>query len=407
MDIMCRICGAAVREFADFGRQPTANGFLTAEEVGHEFFFRLAVGLCTKCSMVQLMQDVPQELRYHSDYRYLASGSAGHREHFAQVARHLLATELGGGDPFVVEIGSNDGVMLAEIAAAGVRHLGVEPAEQVARVARERGVSVLPAFFDESTAALIRAEHGPADVVFAANTVCHIAHLASVFRGVAGLLAPGGVFMFEEPYLGTIVEGMAFDQIYDEHVFYFSVASVRAAAAEFGLELVDAQRTPLHGGEIRYSLAHPGARRPTAALARLLAEEEAARLTDPETLARFGRDIERIRTELVALLSALRAQGKRVVGYGAPGKTATVTNLCGIGPELVPFVCDSTPAKQGRLVPGSHLPVRAPEAFADPYPDYALLFAWNHAEEIMAKEQGFREAGGKWIRYVPEVRVVS
>ncbi|WP_184837138.1 class I SAM-dependent methyltransferase [Allocatelliglobosispora scoriae] len=402
----CRVCGGKVQEFVDLGRQPTANGFLLPEEVDREFFFRLAVGVCELCTMVQLLEEVPQDLRYHGSYRYHASGSASHREHFAANARRFMATELTGADPFIVEIGCNDGVMLSTIAAAGVRHLGVEPSANVAELARAKGVTVLSEFFDQATATAIRAEHGPADVIFGANTICHIAHIGSVFQGIDALLGPNGVFIFEEPYLGTIVEGNAFDQIYDEHVFYFSVTSVQAMAEHFGFDLVNAEHIAMHGGEIRYTLARKGARKPAAAVNELLADELTRNLSEPETFAQFGRNVERIRHDLLAVLNKIKSDGKTVVGYGAPGKSSTVTNYCGIGTDLVPFVCDSTPAKQGHLVPGSHLPVRPPTAFADPYPDYALLFAWNHAEEIMAKEQAFRDAGGEWILFVPEVRVL-
>jgi methylation protein EvaC len=265
---------------------------------------------------------------------------------------------------------------------------------------------VLTKFFDEDTAAEVHDDHGPADVVFGANTICHISHIGSVLRGLAKLLKPKGVFVFEEPYLGTLFDQMAFDQIYDEHVFYFSVTSVRRMASRFGFELVDAEHTPMHGGGIRYTLARVGARTPAPSVARLLADEQARNMTDPDTFTRFGSDVTRIRRELLALLADIKADGKSVVGYGAAAKCTTVTNYCGIGTDLVPFVCDSTPAKQGHLVPGSNLPVRPPSAFTDPYPDYALLFAWNHAEEIMAKERAFREAGGRWILYVPTVHIV-
>ncbi|WJK42598.1 class I SAM-dependent methyltransferase [Solwaraspora sp. WMMA2056] len=401
----CRVCAGKVREFLDLGNQPTANGFLLPEEVDRERTFRLAVGVCDECAMVQSIEDVAPGVRYHSGYAYHASGSAGHRQYFARQAQRMLATELAGRSPFIVEIGCNDGVLLEHVAAAGVRHLGVEPSTAVAELARRKGVQVVTEFFDERTAAAIRAGHGPADVIFGANTVCHIARIDSLMRGVAELLTPGGVFIFEEPYLGTVIEGRAFDQIYDEHDFYFSVTSVHAMAQRFGFDLVDAEHTPLHGGEIRYTLARAGTRTPRPAVAHLLRDEQVRRLSAPETLDRFGTHVRRVRDDLVTLLRDIRDRGERVVGYGAPGKCSTVTNYCGIGTELVPFVCDSTPAKQGRLVPGSHIPVRAPEAFADPYPDYALLFAWNHADEIMAKEQRFQQSGGRWIRYVPEVRV--
>ncbi|WP_242900832.1 class I SAM-dependent methyltransferase [Actinomadura terrae] len=401
----CRVCGGVVEEFIDLGRQPSANAFPLPEQVDGEFLFRLAAGACGRCSMVQLLEEVPQTVRYHEGYRYRASGSKGHRRHFEDDARRFLRDELTGPGAFIVEIGCNDGVMLSTVADAGVRHLGVEPSTNVADEARAKGVSVLNAFFDEETAAAVRAEHGPAQVVFGANTICHIAHIGSVFRGVGALLAPGGIFVFEEPYLSTVLEQGAFDQIYDEHVFYFSVTSVAAMAERFGFELVEAEPIPLHGGEIRYTVARAGERRVGASVRRFLAEERERGLSSPDTLRRFGDNVRQVRDDLLALLRDLRADGKRVVGYGAPGKATTITNFCGIGTDLVPFVCDSTPDKQGRLVPGSHLPVRPPDAFSDPYPDYALLFAWNHAEEIMAKEQGFRHAGGRWIRYVPTVTV--
>ncbi|HUZ23256.1 MAG TPA: class I SAM-dependent methyltransferase [Streptosporangiaceae bacterium] len=403
----CRVCRGEVREFLDLGRQPSANAFLLPDAVDHEFFFRLAVGMCGSCTMAQLIEEIPQDVRYNETYRYQASGSAAHRRHFEQDARHFLEAELTGPDPLIVEIGCNDGVMLETIARAGVRHLGVEPAKGVAEVAAARGVNVLMKFFDADAAVEIRDRHGRADVIFGANTICHIADIGGLMRGVDALLSVEGVFVFEEPYLGTIVHMMAFDQIYDEHVFYFTVRSVQAAAARFGFELVDVEHVPLHGGEIRYTIARPGARTPTPAVGELLAREITAGLADPVALGHFGEAVRRVRDDLVALLRGIRATGGRVLGYGAPAKTTTVSNFCEIGPDLLPFVCDSTPEKQGYLIPGSHIPVRPPAEFADDYPDYALLFAWNHAAEIMAKEQRFRESGGKWILYVPDVHVVT
>ncbi|RZQ61147.1 class I SAM-dependent methyltransferase [Amycolatopsis suaedae] len=403
----CRVCGGTVTEFFDFGRQPLSDAFLKpGTDFDKEFFFRLAVGLCETCTMVQLMEEVPRDLMFNESYPYFSSGSTFMRNHFESLAKRLLTTELTGADPFVVEMGCNDGVMLKTLADAGVRHLGVEPSASVADVAASKGIRVRTAFFELETAQDIVKTEGNADVIYAANTLCHIPYMDSILDGVAALLKPTGVFVFEDPYLGDIVERTSFDQIYDEHFYFFTLQSVQEMASRHGLELVDAERLTVHGGEVRYTLAPKGSRKPTQEMLDLLAQEKARKLNDRATLEAFGAKVLKIREDLVALLTRLRDEGKRVVAYGATAKSATVTNLCGIGPDLVEFVCDSTPAKQGRLSPGTHIPVKESAAFSAPYPDYALLFAWNHAEEIMAKEQAFRDAGGKWILYVPEVHVV-
>ncbi|MDA3647015.1 class I SAM-dependent methyltransferase [Saccharopolyspora indica] len=400
----CRLCGGHVRQVLDFGRQPVSNAFIRPEDLERETYFELTVGLCENCSMVQQLNEVARDRMFHHDYPYRSSLSSLMSKHFAQVAQQLVETELLDSDSFVVEIGSNDGILLSAVSEEGIRHLGVDPSRGAANVAAERGVRVMVDFFEENTARRIRAEHGPADVIFSANTTSHIAYLDSVLRGVELLLAPGGVFVVEDRYLADIIANNYFDQIYDEHFYLFSVRSVAALAARSGLELVDAERLPVHGGSIRYTIARPGTRPVRNAVPELIEEERAAGLADAATFRGFATNIDRVGNDLVTLLRELRAEGKSVLGYGATSKSATVTNYFDIGPELVPYVCDTTPEKHGRVSPGSHIPVRPAEAF-QPYPDYALLFAWNHAEEIMAKERGFRESGGRWILYVPDVHI--
>jgi len=399
----CRICAGRLHEFFDFGRQPLSDAFRLPTDRGAEFFFRLAVGMCSSCTMVQLIEEVPRELMFHEGYPYYSSGSAGMRAHFERTARRFL--DVAGPDGLIVEVGCNDGAMLHVVAEAGGRHVGIEPSGAVAAVAAERGVRVRGDFFDADVAADIRATDGAARVIFAANTLCHIPYVDSVLHGVAELLAPDGMFVFEDPYFADIVAQTSFDQIYDEHFYFFTARSVAALAARHRLRLVDVERLPVHGGEVRYTLMRAGAREPSAAVADLLAAESAARITEEDTLKQFRASVERIRDDLTELLAGLRAQGRTVAGYGATAKSATVTNFCGIGPDLVSYICDTTPAKQGRLSPGAHIPVLPHETFTAAYPDYALLFAWNHAAEIMANEGGFTRSGGRWIRYVPAVRI--
>lgn len=405
-NLTCHICGGALHEVLDLGRQPVSNAFARREDADKVPFFRLALGVCGSCTMVQQLETVPPYEMYRADYPYRASGSLMIRRHFEDVARHIIDTCPGGRDGFVVEIGSNDGVMLKTLSAAGIRHLGVDPALGAGDVARSHGVNVRTDFFNASTACEIHAEYGPAHLIFSANTFSHISYLDSIFEGVDSLLAPDGLFVFEDRSLADILRHNYFDQIYDEHIYLFSVTSVQAMAAHFGFELVDAEHLPLHGGSIRYTVVRKGTRQPTTSVAYFVAQEKADGLVEDATFLRFSEEIEHVKTELVSLLRDLRTEGRRVVGYGATSRSATVLNYCGVSTDLLPLVCDSTPEKQGRVTPGSMIPVCPSDSFSHPFPDYAVLFAWNHAEEIMAKEREFHAQGGRWIVYVPQVHIV-
>lgn len=401
----CLVCSAQIEPFISFGKMPIANGFLTPEQYSEEHFFELATAFCPQCKMVQLTELVDERKMFHENYAFFSSTSVRMAEHFQRFAESVMKEYLDPSDPFVVEIGSNDGIMLQNFARAGVRHLGIEPSANVAEVARGKGIRTISDFFNEDLARRIVAEHGQADAFLGANVMCHIPYLHSVAAGIGLLLKPRGVLMFEDPYMGDIVQKVSYDQIYDEHAFYFSVASVSHLFGEHGLEVIDVQPQNVHGGSMRYVIAHKGARPVLPSVAEQRAREDALGLHRSETYVELRRNIERSRDELMALLRDLKRQGKRVVGYGATSKSTTVTNYCGITPDLVEFISDTTPIKQGKFSPGAHIPVRPYSAFQEHYPDYALLFAWNHAEEIMAKEQKFRDAGGQWIGYVPKVQV--
>jgi len=385
---------------------PIANGFLTPAEFASECFYDLAVGLCPSCAMVQLLEQPPPGQMFHEAYAFFSSTSSRMAAHFEKLALSTMRDHLGGTDPFVVEIGSNDGIMLRHFAHKGLRHLGVEPSANVAEAARANGVRTLCAFFSDELAERIVGEDGPADVVLAANVMCHVADINSVISGVHRLLKPDGLLIFEDPYLGDIVEITSYDQIYDEHAFYFSVTSVSALFARHGMTVVDIAPQPVHGGSMRYVVSNNRGVSPSERVTRALAREQETGLADVTTLDRLRDRIERSRSELMAVLNRLRTEGRRVVGYGATSKSTTVTNYCGITTEHVEFISDTTPIKQGRFSPGAHIPVRSHSEFQGRYPDYALLFAWNHADEIMANEGAFRDAGGQWIVYVPDVRII-
>ena len=316
-------------------------------------------------------------------------------------------TYLPADDPFVVEIGSNDGVTLQNFAQAGIRHLGIEPSANVAQAAIDKGVRTVIRFFNEQTGKDLRREYGAADVFLGANVICHLPNIHSVMRGIQALLKEGGLFIFEEPYLGDIIEKTAYDQIYDEHVFFFSLHSLQYLFAQYDMEIVDIEPQNVHGGSMRYVVARQGAWPVKPAVQEQFAREEMMGLTSANAYDGLRERISQSRDQLMRMLANLRRTGKRIVGYGATSKSTTVTNFCGIGPDLIEYISDTTPGKQGKYSPGAHIPVVPYERFKEQYPDYALLFAWNHAEEIMAKEQEFKRQGGRFIVYVPSVQILE
>jgi methylation protein EvaC len=404
----CRVCGGAIEAFMTFGRMPIANGFLRPSEVADEYFFELAPAFCDACKMFQIVEQPDAAKMFHENYAFYSSTSRYMQAHFERYANFVISEMLPGRpDPFIVELGSNDGIMLRHFHDQGMRHLGIEPSANVADVARERGIRTVSKFFDPALADEIVADHGHADAILAANVMCHIPDINGVAEGVKRLLKPDGVFMFEDPYLGDMIAKTSYDQIYDEHVFIFSATSVRRAFAPHGLQLIDVMPQVTHGGSMRYAFAPEGSRPVAPRVEEQLAKESAQGLERAGTYRRFKENCEKSRAGLMQALEALRREGKRVVGYGATSKSTTVTNYCGITPDHVEFISDTTPIKQGKLSPGMHIPVKPYAEFEKHYPDCALLFAWNHAAEIREKEQSFIAAGGQWLVYVPEVKIQS
>ena len=403
----CLICKTNIQPFINFSDMPLGNGFLSPETFENEYFFPMQVGFCAACGMVQLLDQPDRERMFHDNYAFFSGTSRYMSLHFKDFADQVIADFLDSNDPFVVEMGSNDGILLQNFATAGIRHLGIEPSKNVAQVAINKGINTVAEFFGADLARRIVAEHGQADAFLAANVMCHIPYIHSIAEGIAILLKPGGVVMFEDPYLGDIIEKTSYDQIYDEHTFLFSAGSVSHLIGQYDMELIDLEPLTTHGGSMRYVIAHKGTRPVSPNVATQLQKERDMGLHLPETYDRFRRNCEESRERLMALLTDIKAQGKRVVGYGATSKSTTITNFCGITPELVEFISDTTPIKQGKFSPGAHIPVRPYDEFKAGYPDYALLFAWNHAKEIMENEDAFRASGGKWIVYVPQVGILD
>lgn len=382
---------------------PPANAFVPKDKLGEaQETFPLDLHLCRDCGHAQLPDVVDPEILFRN-YVYVSGTSPVFVEHFRRYARDMARRFLPKGrSAFVVDIGSNDGTLLKAFQALGHRVLGVDPASAIARQASAAGVPTLDRFFDPALAEEIRRAHGPADIVAANNVFAHADDLAGIAEGIRALLAPEGVFAFEVSYLGDVIRHMLFDTIYHEHLAYHSVAPLRPFLAAHGLKLVDVARVDTHGGSIR-GIAAPAdsAREVEPSIAAMIAEEKAAGTDRPETFRAFARRIAGRRDEFLDLMGKLKAEGRRIAGYGAPAKATTLMYHFGVGREVVEFVVDDSKWKQGLYTPGLHVPVLAADALYDRKPDEAVVLAWNFAGAIMAKHARFSAGGGHFIVPLP------
>jgi 2-polyprenyl-3-methyl-5-hydroxy-6-metoxy-1,4-benzoquinol methylase len=388
-----------------FGRMPIANGFLTANEFSSEYFFEMEVGFCDSCKGFQLIHQPDPKKMFHENYAFFSSLSIHMQVHFKKFASEVMGLLKNDPQKFVIELGSNDGIMLKNFMEAGYRHLGIEPSTNVAKIANNNNIHSISKFFSSKLASEIIAEYGHADAITSANVMCHIPDINDVAQGISKLLKPGGFLVFEDPYLGSMIEKTSYDQIYDEHVFIFSAHSVSYIFEQNGMELIDVIPQETHGGSMRYVLAHKGAHEIKPSVDLIMSLERDQGLDSIQTFQKFKERCEKSKVDLLKLLQDLKNQGKRVIGYAATSKSTTILNYCGIGPDLIEFIADTTPLKQGKFSPGMHIPVKPYSAFQKQKPDYAVLFAWNHWGEIKQKEGEYMAEGGKWISFIPKVEI--
>jgi SAM-dependent methyltransferase len=355
--------------------------------------YPLAVRLCEKCGMVQLSHVIPPQLLFRS-YLFFTSSSAAMSQHFATLMRDC-AKEFVPPGGLIVEIGSNDGTALSSIDRRDVRLLGVDPARNVSVMAAARGVPTVSEFFSAPLADEIARVAGNASLVVACNVLGHIDDLDDVCRGIKTMLAPHGAFIFEVPYLGELLDRIEYDTIYHEHLSYFAIRPLATLLNRHGLRLERVDFFPVHGGTLRGTAVHgDGA---SLAVQQLIAQENQRGINRADHMTNIASKISDLRTQLKERLTDLKNRSLRVIGYGAPAKGTVVLNYCNIGPDLVPIVLDSTPAKQGLHVPGTHQQILPPTELHNQRPDVLLLLAWNHAQEILQRETAFRKAGGKFL----------
>jgi methylation protein EvaC len=406
-DYSCRVSNSPLKKIMDFGKQPLGNGFLDPDNFSTEYFYDMSIGFSQESLMVQLLNQPSPQKMFHNEYAFYSSTSDHMKKHFEEFANYVLSSSYMKKDsPFVMELGCNDGILLKHFAARNIRSIGIEPSENVAREANRNGVQTISDFFSENLADKILSTHGKVDVFLAANVMCHISNILSVVKGIKKLLTPRGVVIFEDPYLGDILEKISYDQIYDEHVFLFSLLSVRKLFSKVDMELIDILPQKTHGGSMRYVLSHTGSYPISNTVHKKLDEEKVLGLDNFSTFINFKDRVHNSKIELLKLLQNLKSQGKLIAGYAATSKSTTILNYCGIGPNLISYIYDSTPIKQGKFTPGMHIPVVSRDVFVNNPPDFSLLFAWNHAEEIMLREKAYTDLGGRWITHVPQVRLM-
>ncbi len=385
---------------------PLAGNFLTESELGHERTYPLRIFLCHDCFLVQVLDVVSPKVLF-SDYRYLSSVTSTLRNHFARYASDIKRFLAGTEDPFVVEIGCNDGVLLKPLCDYGLRAVGVEAAENVAQVARDRGLDVVSGFFDEALAERILHTQGPAAAVVANNVFAHIDNLESVMKGISRLIQPGGIFIFEVHYLRELLRLMQYDFFYHEHLCYYSLTALIPFLARHGFHVFNVRPVPIHGGSIRvYARSSKTAPISSRRLAFMLARERKEGLRSPLTYERFGRRVASHATRLRETLVRLRSRGKDLAGYGAPGRGNTLLCYARIDRDLLPYIVDASPSRYGRFTPGTHIPILPPEEFHSNPPDYALMLAWSYCREIVSKERAFTRKGGRFIIPLPRLRVL-
>jgi SAM-dependent methyltransferase len=402
----CRSCGENGLELIlSLGCTPLANALLTEAQLTQpEPTYPLDLVFCPHCTLVQITETVPPAQLF-GEYLYFSSFSDGMLRHAQTLAERIGKERQLDAQSLVIEVASNDGYLLQFYQQAGIPVLGIEPAANIAQVAQnERGIPTLCDFFNEALAQQLAADGKQADVIHANNVLAHVADLNGFVAGIARLLKPNGVAIIEVPYVRHLIDHVEFDTIYHEHLCYFSVTALDYLFRRHGLTIQDVEQIALHGGSLQLFIGHQPVQ--SAAVQQLLQQEAA---DGPQHFAfykQFALQVQQLRTELLALLDRIKAEGQSIVAYGASAKGSTLLNTFGIGRETLDFVVDRSTVKQGRYTPGTHLPIYAPEKLLQTMPAYVLLLTWNFADEILAQQTEYRQWGGRFIIPIPMLRVL-
>jgi len=388
------------------GQMPPINSFLRKEDIENEKKFNLSVGFCPKCFLVQLIDIIPPEDLF-KDYIYFSSTSKYFLEHCKEVADNLTKKLKLNKESLVLEIASNDGAQLQYFKELGISVLGVDPAENIAKVANEKGIKTIAEFFNYDFAKKLKEDKIEADLIFGANVLAHVPEIVDFVKGVKEVLKPNGTAVFEFPYVKGLMENK-FDIIYHEHVFYYSLIALINLFRTAGMEIYDVKMTPMQGGSLMIFAANTGVFKISENIINLKAEEIKNGFDKIETYKKINENVSKLKNDIIGLLNKLKSEGKKIAAYSAPAKGNILLNYFGIGQNYLDFIVDKSKAKQGLYTPGTHMLVYPLEKINQEKPDYLLVLCWNISDEVinMIELKNFRDRGGKFIVPVPDVKII-
>tara|TARA_B100000959_G_scaffold287359_1_gene371404 strand:+ start:644 stop:1843 length:1200 start_codon:yes stop_codon:yes gene_type:complete len=387
-----------VNPFMTFGKMPIANGFLGQKDFDKEFFFEMKVGFDETLSLFQLLEHPKPEMMFNENYPFFTQSSKFMIKHFEDYAK-WVKQRFFNNTKKIIEIGSNDGTFLQNFTKDNLEVYGFEPSKNVSDIAKTKGINSINDFFNSETITQIKNYKNNIDIIIAANVICHIPNIKELFKTIEQSLSKKGVFIFEEPYLGSMMKKVSYDQIYDEHVYIFSVSAINKISKNYGLRLIDVLEQSTHGGSMRYVIGRDGEHVINKSVDLKLTEEKKINLDNIESCKEFKKNCETSKKNLRSKILNIKNDGKKICGYAATSKSTTILNYCDLGSDLIDYICDTTYEKIGKFSPGKHIPIKDINYFYENPPDVAFLFAWNHKNEIFAKEQSFSKKG-EWIAHV-------
>ena len=392
----CKITNKKINPFMSFGKMPIANGFIEEKNFSNEFYFNMEVGFSEDLSLFQLNDHPKPESMFNASYPFYAGSSEYMKKHFKNFSNFIKKNYLNT-ESKIIEIGSNDGTLLKNFLDNEKNILGIEPSKNVADKAISNGVPTLNKFFNTNNISNLKNFLGKTDMILASNCICHIPDLDNLIQGIDLLLDKNGTFIFEEPYLGSMIEKTSYDQIYDEHIYMFSVSSVQKIFKRYDFELIDVMPQITHGGSMRYIVKRAGNNIISSQMNKILENEKNKKIDTIESCLEFKNNCEKSKENIIQKLYKLKNDNKKICGYAATSKSTTVLNYCQINSKTIDYICDTTSEKIGKYSPGMHIPIVNMDFFHKNLPDAAYLFGWNHKDEIFKKEHSFN---GEWFSHV-------